>query len=175
MRRCFDSVRLKLNIELSISVSLETFFFLQAFQPRVANINTKRKHLLSDFTNEKVKENLRDWSETNICGQAIFVQIICWCKRAAYAPHPPSTGAMLSKCSWIVITLLVRFNTAIGGGREQKQELLNKGSRKRERWSSVSLKLLLTLHNICFLIFGFHDQTLALVFYILHKKTTAMT
>ena len=140
LRRCFDSVRLKLNIELSISVTLETFFFfLQAFQPRMANINTKRKHHLSYFTNEKVKENLRDWSETNICGQAIFVQIIC--KRAAYAPHPPSTGAMLSKRSWIVITLLVRFNTAIGGGREQKQELLNKGSRKRERWSSVSLKL----------------------------------
>lgn len=165
LRRCFDSVRLKLNIELSISVTLETFFFfLQAFQPRVANINTKRKHLLSYFANE-----------TNICGQAIFVRIICWCKRAAYAPHPPSTGAMLSKRSWIVITLLVRFNTAIGGGREQKQELLNKGSRKRERWSSVSLKLQLTVHNICFLIFGFHDQTLALVFYILHKKTTAMT
>ena len=100
------------------------FFFLQAFQPRVANINTKRKHLLAYFANE-----------TNICGQAIFVRIICWCKRAAYAPHPPSTGTMLFKRSWIVITLLVRFNTATGGGREQKQELLNKGSRKRERWS----------------------------------------
>lgn len=121
---------------------LKRFFFCKRFNLEWL-ISTRKGNTFfhNYFANEKVKENLRDWSETNICGQAVFVRIICWCKRAAYAPHPPSTGAMLSKRSWIVITLLVRFNTAIGGGREQKQELLNKGSRKRERWSSVSLKL----------------------------------